>query len=72
MSGSPFPPLQAGHISDHDLERYYLGMIVDEKDLVVLEEHLLMCQECLERAQASDAYVDHIRAAITTGEFDVL
>jgi hypothetical protein len=64
MSVSPSPPLQGSPISDHDLERCYLGMIVDERDLVVLEEHLIMCAECVERAQASDAYVDQIRATI--------
>jgi hypothetical protein len=63
--------LLAGHASDYDLERYYLGMIVDEKDLVVLEEHLLICPECIERAEASDAYVDQVRAAIIKGRFDL-
>ena len=29
------------HISDHDLERYYLGMVTDEQELAHLEEHIL-------------------------------
>ena len=68
-SGGKFR-LPAGHASDDDLERYYLGMIVDEKDLAILEEHLLICPECIKRAEASDAYVNQIRAAIVKGRFD--
>jgi hypothetical protein len=29
------------HISDHDLERYHLGMVTDEDELTALEEHYL-------------------------------
>jgi len=29
------------HISDHDLERYHLGMVKDEAELAALEEHYL-------------------------------
>ena len=72
MKGSALLRLEAGHISSHDLERYYLGMIVNESDLAVLEEHLLMCPECVERAQASDAFVDQIRAAVIKGGLDLL
>jgi len=32
----------AGHISDHDLERYLLGMVTQEEKLAPLEEHLLV------------------------------
>ena len=35
------------HISDHDLERYHLGMIVSEEELATLEEHLLWCHSCV-------------------------
>jgi hypothetical protein len=34
------------HISDHDLERYHLGMVIDEPELAQVEEHLLGCAEC--------------------------
>jgi len=36
------------HISEHDLERYHLGMVADESELANLEEHLLACSECVE------------------------
>ena len=58
------------HISDHDLERYHLGMVVDEAELASLEEHLLACPECVERAEQTAVYVDTLRAAIIVGNCD--
>ena len=52
------------HISDHDLERYYLGMIHDTPERDPLEEHLIGCAECVRRAEESDSYVDAMRAAM--------
>ena len=52
------------HISDHDLEHYYLGMVQDEAELAPLEEHLLWCCECMDRAEVVDLYVDQIRIAL--------
>ena len=34
------------HVSDDDLERYYLGMVTAEKELALLEEHILACPSC--------------------------
>ena len=59
------------HISDYDLERYYLGMIRDESELAQLEEHLLWCSHCIERAEQSDDYVDAMRRAIIRAETDL-
>jgi hypothetical protein len=59
-----------GHISDDDLERYYLGMIEDEAELAPLEEHLLGCSECVDRAEEAQDYVDAMRAAVIGG-FDL-
>lgn len=53
-----------GHIDDHDLERYHLGMVKDEVELAALEEHLLWCQGCVDRAEAAAPYVDAIRSAV--------
>ena len=58
------------HISDHDLERYHLGMVTDEAELVPLEEHLLVCRTCIERAELVAEYVDLLRAAIIAGNLD--
>jgi hypothetical protein len=52
------------HISDHDLERYYLGMVTAEEDLAPLEEHILACGTSAERAEAAQDYVDTMRVAL--------
>jgi hypothetical protein len=57
------------HTSDSDLERYCLGMIQEGPELDALEEHLLICGECVDRAKASDAYIEGIRAALVKGGF---
>jgi hypothetical protein len=46
-------------------------MVVDEVELAALEEHVLACPECAERAEESAVYVDMMRAAIITGGFDL-
>ena len=52
------------HISDHDLERSYLGMTADTEE-EAFEEHVLTCPECAERAMQTAEYIDAMRAAIT-------
>jgi len=56
------------HISDADLERYYLGMFKAESELAPLEEHLMACAELAEEVQDR---VDLIRAAIIKGGHDL-
>ena len=56
--------MDSKHISDHDLERYYLGMVMLEAELAPLEEHILACTFCAERAEVTQNYVDAIRAAV--------
>ena len=38
------------HLSDDELERYCLERVRDEPELSALEEHLLTCSLCVERA----------------------
>ena len=59
------------HISDHDLERYHLGMVVDEAELAAVEGHLLWCSICVDRAEEAADYVDAVRAGIIAGNFDL-
>lgn len=59
------------HISDHDLERYHLGLIVNEAELAPFEEHLLSCAGCAERAEEAADYVDAIRGGIILRNFDL-
>jgi anti-sigma factor RsiW len=53
-----------GHISDHDLERFVLGTITDETELAPLEEHLLVCAECIHRAEQTRQYIGTMKAAL--------
>ena len=59
------------HISDDDLERYYLGMVTDESELAPLEERLLACPPCVKRAEEAQDRVDAIRAGTIEGGFDL-
>jgi hypothetical protein len=59
------------HLEGHDSERYYLGMVSDEAELAVVEENLLWCHACLDRMEASERYVDAIRAGAVRGGFDI-
>ncbi len=52
------------HLSDDDLERYAMGAVKDEGELAALEEHLLVCGWCIERAEQSDRYIETMRAAL--------
>jgi hypothetical protein len=60
----PAPGIPMAHISDEDLERYYLGRVQDEQELAILEEHLLWCHACIDRAQAAEDFVDIMRIAL--------
>jgi hypothetical protein len=53
--------LEMGHISEENLELHYLGMIKDEAELGAVEEHLLACHQCIERAEAAEAFVNTLR-----------
>ena len=55
--------MEWNHVTDHDLERYYLGMVRDESELAALEEHMLACGSCAERADEAQDYVDAMRVA---------
>jgi hypothetical protein len=65
------PSTSSCHISDHDLERYHLGMVTDESELAKLEGHLLWCGSCVDRAEESARHVDVVRAAIIIGKLDL-
>jgi hypothetical protein len=56
------------HLSDEALELYSLGKIADEGYLAQVEEHLLACRACLERAQAEADYTEAMRKALSTAD----
>ena len=49
------------HLSDHDLERYTLGMVKDDSELAPVQEHILACGWCAERADEVQNYMDAMR-----------
>src|SRR5438105_265479 len=55
-----------GHISDHDLERYHLGMVTGEVELAPLEEHLMFCKICVDRAKEVAEWVSAVREGART------
>jgi len=54
----------AGHISDEDLERFIIRTITDEAELAPLEEHLLVCPECIARGGGTLQFVGVMRVAL--------
>jgi len=40
-------------------------MVTDESELAPLEEHLLACPSCVQRAEETQDYVDEMRRAAT-------
>ena len=60
------------HLTDTDLERHYLGMIADRSEFEAVEEHLLVCRDCVDRAEGTAKYVDLMRKAAIQGNFDHL
>lgn len=52
-----------GHASDDALERYSMG-ICGEQETAELEEHLLVCHSCQDRAAEADLLIKPLRAAL--------
>jgi len=52
------------HLSDHSLELYCLDMVEQEQELIRVEEHLLSCPECVDRAQRANEYVSIMRECL--------
>ena len=57
------------HLSDEQLETHHLGRIEDPAP-TLLEEHILGCNDCADRAETSSQYVDGMRAATVAGNYD--
>jgi hypothetical protein len=57
MEEVPGVAVAVPHISEHQLKRYYLGHVSDETELASLEEHVLCCHECLDRAERTERAV---------------
>ena len=53
------------HPDDDSLERYLRGAI-DEKEVPGIEEHLLICHACVEKAEKLQKYLETMRQATGT------
>jgi hypothetical protein len=51
------------HISDQDFERYTLDMM-SEPEMIIIEEHLLSCHDCLVRLEAVECFENARRQAV--------
>ena len=52
------------HISDDNLERFFLNGIRSCQEIAEIEEHLLWCDSCIDRAKATECYVKTILRAL--------
>ena len=50
------------HVSNDDLESYYLNRTSSPTELAVVEEHLLWCHDCLDRLESIERFVKLLRA----------
>jgi hypothetical protein len=53
--------IRVNHISEENLERYYVGTSADE---AAIEEHLLWCHGCQDTYVETAAFIETIRAAL--------
>ena len=58
------------HISITDMERYCLGRITGI-ELLIVSEHLLCCQSCIDREAAMDRFIQLARDGAIRGGFEV-
>jgi hypothetical protein len=57
--------MESFHPTADDLERYCLGMVTDEHELTLVEEHLILCGDCVDQAEAVQDYIDQVRIGVS-------
>lgn len=62
----------SNHIPDYQLELYCLEIAFDALELARLEEHLLCCELCVDRAEEVQRYISTIRRAIMQDAHPIL
>ncbi len=50
--------LEDSHLTEDALELYCLGMLDEERDVPIVEEHLLYCEYCQKRLEKAQTFVD--------------
>jgi hypothetical protein len=58
------------HPSGMELERYYLKMVKDQKELSVLQAHLYWCRACVQRVEETGRSIEAARAALKRSSKD--
>lgn len=59
--------MDSKHVSDRHLELYYLDKVTEDVELASLEDHLLECRFCADRAHTIEDYLDALRSVIAGG-----
>ena len=54
----------AGHVTDNDIESWAMQEYAPNAATAALEEHLLTCSSCMERAQSMREYVWGLQGAL--------
>lgn len=62
--------MNSKHISDHDLQLYFLGKATEGVDLASLEGHLLECPLCVNRAHTTEDHLDVLRRVIIVKSYE--
>ena len=60
--------LTTTHISDHDLEQYYLGSVLAPEGEAI-EQHLTNCNVCLERMADVECFVGFVQSGVLRAGF---
>jgi anti-sigma factor RsiW len=58
------------HLTTEVLEEYLLGRVV-EPELTRVEEHLLKCQKCIDRAESLERFIARLGDAAASRRNDV-
>jgi hypothetical protein len=64
--------LSSIHPNEDSLERYAMGLINEDAELAPLEEHLLACPSCCQRAEFWEHYVWSIRSSLSQSWIQVI
>lgn len=52
--------LLVNHISEDDMEQFVMGHLA-EREMVEVEEHLSICEECRELCDSTEQFILHVR-----------
>ncbi len=59
--------LRAGDHPDDSLEKYVLGSL-EQHEVEPIDEHLLVCEVCIENARAQEDFIRAMRKVLEAGQ----